>query len=125
MDKKMHILIVDDEQIVRETIERVLRNEGFSVQVAECGNTAVELAKTVEVDVALLDIKMPGIDGIETLVRLKALKPKMSAIMMTGYELPERLEKAFAIGACACLHKPFDIQKLLDIVEGLKNKDEE
>lgn len=121
-EKKLNILVVDDEEIVRETIKRILKSEGFCVTVAECGNSAIELAKTSEMDVALLDIKLPGIDGIDTLIKLKEINPRLEAVMMTAYEVTERIEKAFKEGAIACLHKPFDIQTLLDIFNELKKK---
>lgn len=124
MDKPLRVLVVDDEEIVRETIKRILKKEGVTVHTAECGNSAIALVKTEELDVALLDIKLPGIDGVDTLIQLKAVKPKISVVMMTGYEVTERIEKAFEEGALACLHKPFDIKVLLDIFNELKEKNE-
>lgn len=124
MNRFLRVLVVEDEEIVRETIKRILKSEGFTVHTAECGKSAIEIAKTSELDVALLDIKLPGIDGIDTLIQLKTVKPEILAVMMTGYEVTERIEKAFAEGALACLHKPFDIKVLLDIFNELKEKNE-
>ena len=79
------ILVVDDEQPVRDTLGLLLRQEGFRVVVAECGHTAVSAIEAFTFDVVLVDIVMPGIDGLETIAILRQDAPDVSIIAMSGY----------------------------------------
>lgn len=122
MARDSQILIVDDEDVVRETIKRILEDEGFDVFIAGNGITAVGIVEDYNIDIALLDIKLPDMNGVEVLERIKLIKPKIKIVMITAYEMEELVKKAFVAGAYACLHKPFEIQALLKILKELKGK---
>ncbi len=123
-NKDFSILVVDDEQVVRETVKRILSDEGFNVFVAEDGNSAIEVARNQNFDAALLDIKLPDINGIEVFEKIRVFSPNVKAVIMTAFEIKELVNRAFELGAFACLHKPFDINKLLKILNDIKQENE-
>src|ERR1044072_3788194 len=112
------ILVVDDEQAVRDTLRLLLRQEGFRVVVAECGHTAVSAIEAFTFDVVIVDIVMPGMNGIETIGILRQDAPDVSIIAMSGYAAGSGLAEqdffrsAMECGATCCLHKPFTREQL-------------
>ncbi|MBU1044887.1 MAG: response regulator [Candidatus Omnitrophica bacterium] len=123
--KNFSVLVVDDEPVLRETVKRILFDEGFNVFVAADGKSAIEVAKNQDLDAALLDIKLPDINGVEVFERIKVLRPNLKAVIMTAFEIKELVNRAFELGAFACLHKPFDIKKLLHILNEIKRENEQ
>ena len=117
------ILVVDDEQPVRDTVGLLLRQEGFRVVVAECGHAAVSAIEAFTFDVVIVDIVMPGMNGIETIGILRQDAPGVSIIAMSGYAAGSGLAEqdffrsAMERGATCCLHKPFTREQLLDAIE--------
>lgn len=117
------ILVVDDERDVRDAVALLLRREGFRVVVAECGHTAVTAIEAFTFDVVIVDIVMPGIDGLETISILRADAPDVAIIAMSGYAGGSGLDDsdffrdAMARGATCCLAKPFTREQLLDAIE--------
>jgi CheY-like chemotaxis protein len=117
------ILVVDDEQPVRDTLGLLLRQEGFRAVVAECGHTAVSAIEAFTFDVVIVDIVMPGMNGIETIGILRQDAPGVSIIAMSGYAAGSGLAEqdffrsAMERGATCCLHKPFTREQLLDAIE--------
>lgn len=108
------ILVVDDEQIIRESLKAWLADEaGFSVDTAESGEQALEMLESADYQLMLLDIKMPGIDGVEALSRAKELCPDLFVVMMTAYATVETAVEAMKIGALDYLVKPFDPETLI------------
>lgn len=110
--KKGHILIVDDEPDILLVLGEFLSNEGFTVLTAKDGKQAVSKVKECVVDLVLLDMAMPQLNGIEALKQIKAIKPGMPAIMITAYRDAEKVVEAFRLGACDCIFKPFDLKYL-------------
>ncbi len=102
------LLVVDDEDGPRESMRVIFKGE-YDLLMAEDGPTAIELAKQNNIDVAVLDIRMAGMSGIEVLERLKYLNPDIEAIMMTAFETTETIRKALQLRACDYLNKPFDL----------------
>jgi two-component system, sensor histidine kinase and response regulator len=102
------LLIVDDEDGPRQSL-RVIFKDDYDLLMAEDGPMAIELAQKHEVDVAVLDIRMAGMSGIEVLERLKYVKPEMEAIMMTAFETTDTIRQALRLRACDYINKPFDI----------------
>jgi signal transduction histidine kinase len=102
------LLIVDDEDGPRQSL-RVIFKDDYDLLMAEDGPTAIELAQKHEIDVAVLDIRMAGMSGIEVLERLKYVKPEMEAIMMTAFETTDTIRQALRLRACDYINKPFDI----------------
>jgi len=123
-NKNFSVLVVDDEQVVRETVKKILFDEGFNVFVAKDGNSAIEVARNQNFHAALLDIKLPDINGIEVFEKIKVFSPNVKAVIMTAYEIKELVNRAFELGAFACLHKPFDIKKLLKLLNDIKQENE-
>ena len=89
MAAKFRILVVDDEASVRESLQDWLSEEGYEMGLAESGFKAVELVKNQSWNVVLLDLKMPGMDGLETLRKIKETAPNTEVIMMTAYATME------------------------------------
>jgi signal transduction histidine kinase len=102
------LLIVDDEDGPRQSL-RVIFKDDYDLFMAEDGPTAIELAQKHDIDVAVLDIRMAGMSGIEVLERLKYVKPEMEAIMMTAFETTDTIRQALRLRACDYINKPFDI----------------
>jgi CheY-like chemotaxis protein len=104
------LLIIDDDEAVRSSI-RVIFNSEFEVLVAGSGPAAMELLRTRAVDVATLDLNLPGMSGIDVLGQLKEHDPLMEVIIMTGQGSLETARQAIQLGAFAYLTKPFQIQE--------------
>ncbi len=113
---KGRILIVDDEAVVRESLTQWFEGEGYEVLPASSGKEALTLIAHEDVDVALLDIKMPGMDGMELQARLKDADPELHVIMMTGYASVETAVQALKRGAYDYVTKPVDPDELSHIV---------
>jgi two-component system response regulator HydG len=119
LDEKTLILVVDDQFGDRETLKAILEEKGYRVTTAADGTEAVKMVAERHYDIIFLDIKMPGIDGIETFERVKKIDPGAVVIMMTGYTAEDMVEKALSGGAYTCIHKPFDLEKVMSILEGI------
>ena len=107
------ILVADDQEGIRTLIKEVLE-EAYTVLEAGSGSKALEIIKERPVDLVLLDIKMSGMSGLETLSLIKKLKPNTPVLMITGFDDPDTLSQVMDSGAVGCLSKPFEIQELLD-----------
>ncbi|HEX8843278.1 MAG TPA: sigma-54 dependent transcriptional regulator [Pyrinomonadaceae bacterium] len=110
------ILITDDEQQIRRILSVMLEERGFEVMEAESGERAVEVASEFRADMALLDINMPGMDGLATLRALLKQNPNLDCIMMTAYGTIRSAVEAMRLGAFDYLTKPFDNDELLLII---------
>jgi DNA-binding NarL/FixJ family response regulator len=102
------LLIVDDEEGPRQSL-RVIFKDDYDLLMAEDGPTAIELAQKNHIDVAVLDIRMAGMSGIEVLERLKYVNPDIEAIMMTAFETTDTIRQALRLRASDYINKPFDI----------------
>ncbi|MBI4746425.1 MAG: sigma-54-dependent Fis family transcriptional regulator [Deltaproteobacteria bacterium] len=107
------ILIIDDEESIRASLKGALEDEGFDVITAEDGESGITRTSEELPDLILLDIWMPGIDGIETLNRLKRLYPKLPIIIMSGHGTIEAAVKATKLGAYDFIEKPLSIEKVI------------
>lgn len=114
--ERRRVLIVDDEEGPRQSIRAVFK-EHYNVLMADNGLKAIELARDSNIDVAVLDIRMVGMSGIDLLVRLKAIDPDMQVVMLTAYETVETARQALRLGACDYLTKPFDITTLREAIK--------
>jgi two-component system, OmpR family, response regulator len=108
------VLIVDDEDDFRETIIKRLKNRKLQADGAESGQKALDLLKTQDFDVVILDVKMPGMDGIETLKEIKIRKPQTEVIMLTGHASVESGIQGMQLGAFDYVMKPVPLDELLD-----------
>ena len=111
------LLVIDDEEDIREMLEFVLASDGFSVVTADGGLAALEIAEERRFDVAITDMKMPDMDGLETLAALKKLDATLEVIVVTGYASEQTAAECIKLGAYAYLRKPFEVADLLALIE--------
>ncbi|MDY0212067.1 MAG: sigma-54 dependent transcriptional regulator [Desulfuromonadaceae bacterium] len=123
MKQNQQILVVDDEQLIRWSLEKNLLKHGFVVQTAESGEQALEIIAQDTPDLVLLDISMPGIDGLETLQEIKKNDPATVVIMITALGVLETAVKAMQYGAYDYIHKPFNMDELFVVIDkALENR---
>jgi len=119
--KKAQLLICDDAPAMRESLELILEQD-YALAFTTNGEEAVAHAKKNPVDLVILDIKMPRLNGIETLKTLRRMKPGIQVLVMTGYESSDVAAKAVKLGAADYLVKPFERKKVIEQVEGILRK---
>lgn len=107
------ILIVDDEESIIQSLSGILTDEGFEAISADSGTEAIEKIEEIMPDLVLLDIWMPGIDGMETLVKIKEINPQLQVVMMSGHGTIETAVKATKLGAYDFIEKPLSLEKVL------------
>src|SRR5438105_12514992 len=117
--KTANILIVDDEVLIRETLAEYLGQEGFAVTTCADGENALELAAGRRFEVALCDVQLPGIDGIELLERLLKISPQTFILLITAYATVENAIQAFQRGAYDYLMKPIVLDEVLGKIRRL------
>jgi len=110
------LLVVDDDCSVREALNITFRGT-YSVKLAESGPSAVQMFRDERADVALLDIRMPGMSGLDVLKELKQIDPAVEVILLTGYESVEYIREAMRLGACEYISKPYIVDDLRASVE--------
>lgn len=116
------ILIVDDQPGIRLLLEELFRRENYETKVAVNGLEALQKVEQQRPDCVLLDMKMPGMDGIDVLKRLKSSWPDLPVIMMTAYDETQLTEEALEVGAMRYFTKPFDIFEVRDAVHAIFEK---
>ncbi|MCS6893160.1 MAG: ATP-binding protein [Deltaproteobacteria bacterium] len=110
--EKLEVLLVDDDENVREVLKMGLRYAGFNVVAAENHDSALEIAKSQRLDLAVVDIIMPGKSGLETARELILIQPNLKFIIISGYSPPETIEAFKSMGIKSFLNKPFAIDEL-------------
>jgi two-component system, response regulator YesN len=115
----MHLLIVDDDETVRASLRDALARKELQVSVAAGGQEALDRIAEGRVDLVLTDVRMPGVDGLELLRRVRARAPGVGVVLMTAYDDPRVLESATRDGACAYLAKPLDLLDLRALIDRL------
>lgn len=118
----MKILVVDDEQLQRETLKGFLEKKGYQVYSAADGTEALGIFSAYPIQLALLDHKMPDMNGDELLARMKEINPFMRAIMITAYGAVETAVKVMRLGADDFLEKPVDLLELLEKIENIEQQ---
>jgi two-component system response regulator AtoC len=116
MDKRKKILICDDEEGIRESLKLILEKD-HDLVFAQNGGEAINIVRTTPVDIAILDIKMPKMDGLETLKELIRINSKIKVIIATGYKSVDIAKEAINIGAVDYIVKPFDRNKITKVVQ--------
>jgi signal transduction histidine kinase len=106
--RKGTLLIVDDEEGPRQSL-RIIFKDDYHLLMAQDGPTAIELAQNQRIDVAVLDVRMAGMSGIEVLERLKYVDPNLEVVMMTAFETTDTMRQALRLRACDYINKPFDL----------------
>ena len=114
------ILIADDEQEIRDLFVEALRRQGFDAVSARDGREAVEIIQQGGVTVAFLDLRMPGVNGIEALGEIVRISPQTQVVMIIGHYEDSTVDEALRLGSFLCLMKPFkvrDVLALLDVLD--------
>lgn len=109
---KKKVLIVDDQNGIRVLLTEVFSSEGYRTYQASNGKLALEIVKKESPDMVLLDMKIPGMDGLEILKRIKEINTQVKVIMMTAYGELDMIKEATELGALMHFTKPFDIDEL-------------
>jgi signal transduction histidine kinase len=109
------LLIVDDEEGPRLSLKLIFK-ENYDLLLADDGAKAIELAQQNDIDVAILDIRMAGMSGIEVLERLRFVRPNLEAIMITAFETTDTMRQALRLRACDYINKPFDLATIRNAV---------
>jgi DNA-binding NtrC family response regulator len=109
----IHILLIDDEDNFLEALSKRLTHRGYTVDCASSGVAGLRLLEEIEgIDVVLLDVRMPGLDGLETLQRIKKKRPLVETIMLTAHATVAAAVEALRVGAWDYLMKPCDLDEL-------------
>jgi len=116
------VLLVDDEKQFLDALSQRLETRGLKVNAVTSGEAAIEQAKDKHFDAIVVDLAMPGIDGIETLKRIKKDRPDLEIIMLTGQATVKSGVEAMKLGAVDFLEKPVDLKVLLEKIGKAKNK---
>jgi general secretion pathway protein E len=117
LDEKANILIVDDDANLCETLSDILEEKGYRVVVAYDGPKAIEEVKNQDFDLALIDIVMPGMNGIEVLREIKAINPQVTTMLITGHTaLGGSVSEAIEAGVDGVLYKPLDIDAIIEML---------
>src|SRR4030042_5988755 len=106
------ILIIDDEVLTLNNLRRALNKEGYEVFIADRGESGLEIFREHHPNIIIVDLMLPGIDGIEVLKQIRAIDSNVSIIMMTAYEIIEKAIQAMKLGAFDYMMKPFKIGDL-------------
>lgn len=126
MSEPARILVIDDDESIRETLATILEEKGYLVDTAENGREGVRKSYQKIYNVALVDIRLPDMTGIELLTSMRKTTPKMVKIIITGYPSTQSAIEAVNKGADAYVLKPFKVDNVLDIIEKhLKKQQEE
>jgi len=125
MREQARILIIDDEESIRKSLAAVLEENGYLVDTAENGREAIKKSETKIYNLALIDLRLPDMDGIELLTAMRETTPKMAKIVITGYPSLENAIEAVNRGADGYIVKPYTVEDLLrKIKEHLQRQQE-
>lgn len=114
--RKARILVVDDENIIRELFKEGLGEQGHRVITAEDGYKGLELLKQRDFDIVFVDLKMVGMDGAELLGQIKAIKPDLPVVVITGYPDSDMMARALTHGPFAVMNKPFSESDIVEVL---------
>jgi two-component system, NtrC family, response regulator HydG len=120
MSVAVAVLIVDDDRDLAESLADVLEARGYDVELAGSGEEAVERFRRRDFDIVFTDVKLPGMNGVESLFAFRRIRPDAKVVMMTGFSVEQLLTQAVENGALAVLHKPFAMRDILAVLERIK-----
>lgn len=111
------VLIVDDEERLRNTMRKLLAVEGLEADSAGSGAEAIEKMRAGKFDVVILDVRMPGMTGVETLAEIKKIDPEVEVIILTGYASVDTAKDIMKLGAYDYLLKPYSREELMERID--------
>src|SRR5579863_7139952 len=114
------VLVIDDDRDHAESIADILSMRGHVVDAAFSGEQGVDMFKQHGFDIVVMDVKLPGMSGVEAFFEFKKIRPGARVMMMTGFSLEQLITQAIENGALGVLRKPFAIQDLLHVLERIK-----
>jgi DNA-binding NtrC family response regulator len=117
MGENARILVVDDDENIRKVLATILEEEGYDVETVDTAKKAIERTKREYYNLALIDIRLPDMEGIEVLTKMKDTVPRMRKIIITGYPTLQNAVEAVNRGADAYVMKPFDVEKILETIK--------
>ena len=117
MGETNRILIIDDDENIRKVLTTILEDEGYDVESVDTAKKAIERTRRKFYNLALIDIRLPDMEGIELLTKMKNTTPKIRKIIITGYPTLQNAVEAVNRGADAYILKPFDMEKVLEEIE--------
>lgn len=119
------ILVVDDDVTVLKSFKEILKTKGYVVNTAKTGKEAIEKSEATFYNLALLDIKLPDMEGVRLLTKMHRITPRMMKIMVTGYPSLENAVESLNLGADAYVMKPVNPEELLKVVKAKLKEQEE
>jgi DNA-binding NtrC family response regulator len=126
MGEAARILIIDDDENIRKVLQAILEDEGYIVETADTAKKGIKKSEKAFYNLALIDVRLPDMEGIELLSKLRNTKPKMRKIIVTGYPTLQNAIAAVNKGADAYVMKPFEVEKILQTIrEQLKKQEED
>jgi DNA-binding NtrC family response regulator len=125
MGEAARILIIDDDENIRKVLKTILEDEGYTVDTVGTAKKGIEQSEKAFYNLALIDVRLPDMEGIDLLSKLRSTKPKMRKIIVTGYPTLQNAISAVNKGADAYVMKPFEVEKILQTIEEQLKKQEE
>ena len=117
-----NILVVENEVGMRATLCAILEDAGYKVSGLDKGAEALEMIRNQPFNVVITDIRLPDVNGMEILELAKEIDPEATVIMMTGYTEEDLVRRAVSEGAYTCIYKPFDMEKVIRLVENISRE---
>jgi DNA-binding NtrC family response regulator len=117
MSSQTRILVIDDDENITKVVAYILKDQGYSVDIAGTGTEAIKKTQLNQYDLMLIDIRLPDMEGIEILNKIRDTTPKIRKIIITGYPTLQNAVAAINRGADAYIIKPFDVEKMLATVK--------
>ncbi|MFB4213577.1 response regulator [Shouchella sp. 1P09AA] len=111
-----NVMIVDDQFGIRVLLTEILQKDGYQMYQAANGKEALDIQEMEEIDIVLLDMKIPGMDGVEILKKMKERQPTIKVVMMTAYGELKMVNEALENGAISYMAKPFDIEDVRQVI---------
>ncbi len=125
MHETVKILIVDDDENIRSVLTTILEDEDYTVESADTAKKGIEKSEKTVYNLALIDVRLPDMGGIELLAKMRSTEPKMRKIIITGYPTLQNAVEAVNKGADAYIMKPFDVEKILQTIKEQLQKQKE
>jgi two-component system response regulator PilR (NtrC family) len=125
MNETARILIVDDDENIRKALSAVLEDEGYIVETVDTAKKGIEKTENGFFNLALVDVRLPDMEGVDLLPKMRETSPKMRKIIITGYPTLQNAVGAVNKGADAYVMKPFDVEKMLQTIKQQLQKQEE
>ena len=120
---KIKALIIDDKKIISDLFDFTLGYSGHIIRVANNAQDALTAVQAEKFDIVFLDIVMPGKDGVALLEEIKKIAPDLPVVMMSGYSVEDKRNRALALGAVDCLKKPFEFEDVRRVVKDAIGKE--